>query len=161
MIKTLMNHGSYRVDYFNLDGTATPDALALYVCGELDLTKRYSSTVKNQLYSGLLLVKMHLGLSNLLAVYVDVNDSGSLQRPAYQKLKEDIRAGYFKRIFVYQISDLIGSAVVAEDWDRFNQEISEIELLTYDQKACQMLRHGSQNVHWVNHIHCFVGCVCQ
>lgn len=131
MLDTLLKFGSYRVDYFDRTGH-NPLALGFYVCGSIEVQYRYSREAKHQLYRGLGLISSRLGLDNLAAVYIDVNDIANLQRPAYLQLKRDLRDGLFKRVFILESMALLGELEAARDFYDFIVNIPGFESLSCD-----------------------------
>lgn len=125
----------HRVDYLNQDARGSAEAFAFYVCGELPQNASYSTTAKYELYSGLSLIQKALGPANLVAVYLDVNAFENLFRPAYVQMKEDMRAGMFRRVFVMNASDLLSGAEAAQDMRQLYRELGGFDLLTYEQGA--------------------------
>jgi hypothetical protein len=131
MLDTLLKFGSYRVDYFDRSGL-NPLAFAFYVRGGMNAHSHYSLEAKHQLYRGLALISSRLGLDNLAAVYIDVNDITNLQRPAYLQLKRDLLDGMFRRLFVLQDSALLGNPAADRDFNELRSSIPGFELLCCD-----------------------------
>lgn len=131
MLDALLKFGSHRVDYFDRSGS-NPQAFGFYICGGLDPHSGYSSDAKHQLYRGLALIGSRLGLNNLAAVYIDVNDNGNLQRPAYLQLKHDLMDGMFSRVFVIQESALFGNPEGVKDFKELKSGIQGFELFCCD-----------------------------
>jgi len=130
-----MRFVKHRVDYLNHIARGSADAFAFYVCGDLPQHASYSTAAKYSFYSGLSLIQQALGPSNLVAVYMDVNRLDNLCRPAYVQMKADMRAGLFRRVFVMNTTDLLGSADSAQDMRLLYRELGGFDLLTYDQGA--------------------------
>jgi hypothetical protein len=131
MLDTLLKFGSYRVDYFDQTGH-NPLAFGFYVRGGIEAQSRYSREAKYQLYRGLGLIGSRLGLDNLAAVYIDVNDIANLQRPAYLQLKRDLLDGLFKRVFILESLALLGEPEADRDFYDFIVNIPGFELLSCD-----------------------------
>ncbi len=132
MFETLMRSGAYRVDYLNRAAIGAPAAFGFYVRGELPAQTRYSITAKHHLFAGLDVIKRLLGMGNLVAIYVDIDDGSNLKRPAYLQLKQDLRKGLFRRVFVYDANDLLGAPAAFEDLWMLHEELSDFGLLAYD-----------------------------
>lgn len=135
MFEAFRKPGSHRVDYLNENARGTEEAFAFYVCGEIPRNAPYSQVAKRSLLAGLSLIQDTLGPENLVAVYLDVFSADHLARPAYLTLKEDMRSGMFRRIFVLRASDLMGERRTADDLKRLYREVGGFDLLTYDQGA--------------------------
>jgi hypothetical protein len=135
MFEILMKPGSHRVDYLNMNVVGKPAAFAFYVCGEISPNAIYSASAKRALLAGLSVIQATLGPENLVAVYLDVNSLVNLARPAYNRMKEDLRAGMFRRLFVLPSQDVMGESKTANDLGRLYQEVGGFDLLTFDQGA--------------------------
>ncbi len=135
MLEALMRNGSHRVDYLNVNARGTPEAFAFYVCGDLPQNAAYSSTAKRSLYAGLSLIQQTLGPENLVAVYLDVNSTHNITRPAYVQMKRDLRAGMFRRVFILQGNGLTAGTESADDLDELYREVGGFDLLTYEHGA--------------------------
>ncbi len=135
MLEALMRSGSYRVDYLNVSARGKPEAFAFYVCGDLPHNAAYSATAKRSLYAGLSLIQQALGPENLVAIYLDVNSVKNITRPAYVQMKQDLRAGMFRRIFILQGNGLSAERESAADLDALYREVGGFDLLTYEQGA--------------------------
>lgn len=125
----------HRVDYLNHNVRGSTEAFAFYVCGDLPQNSPYSATAKYELYSGLNLIQKALGPANLVAVYLDVNRLDNLSRPAYVQMKADMRLGMFRRVFVMNAADLLGSMEAVQDMRQLYRELGGFDLLTYAQGA--------------------------
>jgi hypothetical protein len=141
MLDALLKFGSYRIDYFDRSG-GNPQAFAFYVRGAMDARSRFSHEAKAQLYAGLALIRSELGLGNLAAVYIDVNDLANLQRQAYAQLKRDLLAGMFSRVFVYDRSALLGQPAADQDVARLGEVVRDFELLSCDEDGSIFVRGG-------------------
>ena len=73
MFETLMKSGSYRVDYFKDQAAGTPQALGFYACGDIPSQAPFSQTARHNLLAGLIVIQHHFGISNLVAIYLDVH----------------------------------------------------------------------------------------
>jgi len=129
MLNTLLKFGSHRVDYFDQTGS-NPQAFAFYVRGGMAADERYSHNAKHQLYGGLALIRANLGLENLAAVYIDIDELANLQRPAYQQMKHDLLAGMFTRVFVFDLSALFGEPAAEADLADLAAKAGGFELLS-------------------------------
>jgi hypothetical protein len=132
MYETLMKLGSYRVDYLNVSTRGTTGAFAFTVCGEPPNENSYSASAKRILYTGLSLIQQTLGSNNLVAVYLDVDAIDNLHRPAYQQMKQDLRAGMFRRVFDLRASDLMANHILARELERLYREVGGFDLLTFE-----------------------------
>lgn len=135
MFEAFRKPGSHRVDYLNQDTMGTEGAFAFYVCGDVPKNAPYSQVAKRSLLAGLSLIQDTLGPENLVAVYLDVFSADHLSRPAYKQLKDDMRSGMFRRVFVLRASDLVGERHTAEDLKRLYHEVGGFDLLTYNDGA--------------------------
>ncbi len=131
MFDTLMKPGSFRVDYFKDRPAGTTEALGLYACGEIAPQAGYSLSARRNLLAGLMVIQRNFGISNLVAVYLDVHSARQPSRPAFEQLKRDLRAGLFKRAFVYSACTLQDRQEMLEDLGRLAVEISGFELIPY------------------------------
>jgi hypothetical protein len=139
MFATLMKSGSYRVDYFKDQVAGTPQALGFYACGEIPAEAAYGLTARHNLLAGLIVIQHHFGISNLVAVYVDVHAPRRPARPAYEQMKHDLRAGLFKRAFVFSACTLMDGLDILKDLSRLYSEIDGFELITFENGACKTL----------------------
>ena len=139
MFATLMNPGSYRVDYFKDQAAGTAQALGFYACGDIPSQAVYSRSARYNLLAGLIVVQHHFGISNLVAIYLDVHSPRQPFRPAHEQLKRDLRAGLFKRVFVFSACTHIDGQDNLEDLCRFYAEIDRFELVTFIDGACKTL----------------------
>ena len=130
MFTTLMNFGSYRVDYLNKQRIGDPHAVGLYILGNLSGEETYSRSAKRALYLGLTMVREQLGMENLVGIYVDINCPNQTSRQAYLELKKDVKAGMFRRVLVQSLSDLFSDADSFSDWWNFYRELARCEILT-------------------------------
>jgi hypothetical protein len=135
MFETLMKAGSYRVDYMNRSVGGKERAFAFYVCGYLPENAAYSTNGKHQLFAGLTLIKQTLGYENLVAVYLDVLSTEHKGKPAYNVMKDDIRSGMFRRVFILRAGEMFDRNCVTEDILQFYQEVGGFDLLTFEQGA--------------------------
>lgn len=143
MLETLLKFGSHRVDYFDRSGR-NPQAFAFYVRGTIEVDERFSHEAKCQLYTGLAWIKQQLGLQNLAAVYIDINQLDNLQRPAYVQLKKDLRSGLFSRVFIVNQSALMGIPAANADLAAMRSQIHGFELLSRDEKGILFVQAGLQ-----------------
>jgi len=100
MFETLTKTGGYRVDYLNRSVQGRPEAVALYVCGSLSRGQSYSADAKRRLYAGLAFVHEHMGLENLVGVYLDVDSIEKPSYTAYNQMKRDLRQGLFRQTVI-------------------------------------------------------------
>jgi hypothetical protein len=143
MFETLMKSGSYRVDYFKDQAAGTPQALGFYACGDIPSQAPFSQSARHNLLAGLIVIQHHFGISNLVAIYLDVHASRPhLQqaiRPAYEQMKGDLRTGLFKRAFVFSACPLKNGQDILEDLCQFYAEIDGFELITFEKGAVKTL----------------------
>ena len=129
MLDALMKFGGHRIDYF-LQARSNLDAFGFYVCGGLGADCAYSLEAKHQLYFGLALIQSQLGLKNLVAIYIDVNDVNNLQRPAYVQLKQDLINGLFRRVLILDEAVLAGNPAAEADLATLSEQVNGFELFT-------------------------------
>jgi len=115
MLDTLMIQGGYRIDYFNRQVWNRPEAIGLYLRAEIRPGEIYSFDAKQRFFAGMMLLEAYLGREFLAAVYLDVDQVSNLARPAYQRLKKDIRAGGIARVLVTCPADLLGEGRADDD----------------------------------------------
>ena len=139
MFATLMKSGSYRVDYFKDQAAGTPQALGFYACGEIPSQAAFNQSARHNLLAGLIVIQHHFGISNLVAVYLDVHSPQQSVRPAYEQMKRDLHAGLFKRAFVFSTCTLMGGQDMLEDLCRLYGEIDGFELITFENGVCKTL----------------------
>ncbi len=132
MYETLMKLGSYRVDYLNVNARGTAGAFAFIVCGEPPGDPGHSASAKRILYTGLSLIQQTLGPNNLVAVYLDVDAIDNPQRPAFNQMKRDLRAGMFRRVFDLRATDLMANTRLARELERLYREVGGFDLLTFE-----------------------------
>lgn len=130
MFETLMKFGGYRVDYMQNTRTGTPAALGLYVLGDLPTNQSYSRMAKHSLFTALCLLRDQKEIDNLVAIYLDVNSPMETHRPAYQQMKRDMKAGYFRRLCVRSFCDLIGDDQMYADFWNFYRELEWCEIIS-------------------------------
>jgi hypothetical protein len=130
MYEALMKFGGYRVDYLNREKAGCPDALGLYVLGDLPAHQRYSRAAKHNLLAGLVMIREQHEAHNLVAVYLDINSPFESHRPAYEHMKRDIKAGLFRRLLVPEVADLVGGSDMHADFWKFYRELAWIEILS-------------------------------
>jgi hypothetical protein len=144
MLNTLLKFGSHRVDYF--DQTAgNPQAFAFYVRGGMAADERYSHEAKHQLYGGLAVIRAQLGLENLAAVYIDIDELANLQRPAYQQMKQDLLSGMFTRVFVFDVSALFGEPAAEADLAELAAKLGKFELFSCGEDGSIFAREKLMN----------------
>jgi len=133
MFATLMKSGSYRVDYFKDQAAGSPQALGFYACGDIPSQAPFSQSARHNLLAGLIVIQHHFGISNLVAIYLDVHPPDPQQaiRPAYEQMKRDLREGLFKRAFVFSTCRLKNGQDMLEDLCQFYAEIDGFELITF------------------------------
>jgi hypothetical protein len=141
MFETLMKSGSYRVDYFKDQAVGSPQALGFYACGDIPSQATFSQTARHNLLAGFIVIQHHFSISNLVAIYLDVHASQPQQaiRPAYEQMKRDLRAGLFKRAFVFSTCRLNNGQDMLEDLCQFCAEIDGFELITFANGAPKKL----------------------
>jgi len=137
MFETFMHPGAYRIDYFNGEAMGRPDAIALYVLGNLPEQAAYSNQAKRNLVAGLSLIQKEIGKQNLVAVYIDINTADNLARPAYQQMKWDIRLGVSHQIMVHDMSDLAIDSAVMDDLNTLYREVGGFKVITYHTGVCR------------------------
>jgi hypothetical protein len=138
MFETLMKPGSYRVDYFNEQAVGTDTAFGFYVCGELEPQAVFSLTARRNLLAGLSIIQQELGPTNLVGIYVDVSTPECSARLAYHQMKNDLRAGKFRRVFVFRSCMLVRGQGMLADLNQLAHEIEGFELITYAGGACRV-----------------------
>ena len=129
MLDALTKFGGYRIDLFE-QNRSNSNAFALYVRGGLVPGSQYSLEAKQQLYFGLALIQLVLGLEKLAGVFVDVNDLGNLDRPAYSELKREILAGEIRRVLILDPSAVLGNPLADRDMAELFQRAERLEVFT-------------------------------
>ena len=129
MFETLMKFGGYRVDYLNMDRAGSSAAMGLYVLGDLPAHQSYSRMAKHNLFTGLCVIREQHEDQNLVAIYLDINSPDEAQRPAYQQMKRDMKAGMFRRLCVPVVYDLVGSTELYSDFWNFYRELEWMDIL--------------------------------
>jgi len=129
MFETFMSKGGHRVDYLNPDAMGDPKAFGFYVRGEVPRLAVYSVTARRHLYAGLAVIEKKMDPKELVSVYLDINVLENIERPAYQHMKQDMRLGMFRRIFVYVSSDLLGHPTADSDLRDLYRELGGFELI--------------------------------
>jgi len=137
MIETLMIQGGHRIDYLNEDAAGTPEAFGFYVHGRLANQEPYSLEAKHHLYAGLSAIQQQLGYENLVAIYVDVSSAEVKNRPAYRKMKQDMLAGKFRRVFTVVSNDLLDDRATLKDLLNLYEELEGFEWITCDGGECR------------------------
>ncbi len=132
MFEAMMKFGGYRVDYMKSDRMGSPSAIGLYVLGDLPIDQSYSRTAKHALFSALCMIRDQAEADNLVAVYLDVNHSVNLSRPAYQQMKRDMKAGMFHRLCVPSVRDLVSDEDAYADFWHFYRELEWCELFSIE-----------------------------
>ncbi len=132
MLEALMKWGGHRVDYVNERAQGQHGAYGFYVRGYLPAVAPYRSQAKIHLYAGLNVIQARMNPKLLVAVYVDVDHSDNLLRPAYLQLKRDLLAGKFNRVFVYRSTDLLGSPAATSDFQQHAKLLGGVSLITFD-----------------------------
>lgn len=131
VFEAMMRYGAYRIDRMNPERMGKPEAIALYVLGDLPHQQPYSRRAKHHLLTGLMLVRQELGIHNLVGVYLDINDGGNLERPAYQEMKRDLQSGFFRRILFLPGEDMSGLDPSPQGWRQFFTDLPSCELLIF------------------------------
>ena len=137
-----MKIGAFRVDYFELNENQDPLAFGFYIRGEVNSHAGYSIEAKLQLYSGWLMIRSKRLLSHLKAVYVDIDSLDQLERPAYLQLKQDLRKGLFRQLFIFEESALIGCQKAEDDLHQLAETIEGFELFVCHNGECIPFRWG-------------------
>lgn len=148
MFEAMMKNGAYRVDYLNHANRGLPGSLGFYILGSLPEADSYSHNAKHSLFSGLTLIREQLGTHCLVAIYLDVNTGDNLLRPAYQQMKQDMRAGMFHRLFVLEPAELIGSMELLADWAKFTMQVKYCEVLSIVDGIIQTIYLASDDKEW-------------
>jgi hypothetical protein len=130
MLEALMKFGDYRVDRF-FRAEYTGEEFGFYICAQAGVAGSYCAEAKHQLYYGLALIHARGELSDLAGIYIDINDPANLQRPAYLELKQDIRAGHFRRVLLLEPASLLDCSQADEDLEELAKPIQGFELFTY------------------------------
>jgi hypothetical protein len=128
MFESLMKFGGYRVDYLQPDHAGATGALGLYILGDLPAGQPYSRTAKHCLFTALSVLQTQQEIQNLVAVYLDINTANETNRPAFQQMKWDMKAGMFRRLCVSSVCDLTGGEEVYEDFWKFYRELQWCEI---------------------------------
>lgn len=131
MFEAMRKFGGYRVDYMNKDNMGTPRALGFYVLGDLPEPQPYSQKAKHSLLAGLIMLRNLGEIENLVAIYLDVNEAGNALRPAYVRMKQDMRSGMFSRLFVLDSRDLAGNSQTAQDWWMFTRQLERFKVVSW------------------------------
>ena len=129
MLSDLMRAGGYCVNYLNMRSRGLPAAFGFYVCDELQAGAAYSKQAKHCVYHGLCVIQAKLGWDNLVGIYVDVIKEEKRSRLAFQQLKVDVDAGYFRRVLVVRGQDLFGEQVICQELEKLSQEVDGFELI--------------------------------
>lgn len=140
MLDTLMKFGAYRVNYFEPLILENPEAFGFYIRAEIEEGQAYSHEAKYQLYAGLDLIQRVLGMTNLVGIYMDVNCLKNLQRPAYQQLKKDIVAGYFRRILVLDEFAIKGCPGSEKDLIDLAYLVGDLDILVWHRSKLTSMR---------------------
>ena len=130
MFSAMMKYGSYKIDYLNRSQMGNHQAMGLYVLGNILAQQPYSRNAKHALFTGLLLLKEQVGMDRIVAVYMDINTADNPDRPAYLQMKNDMKAGMFRKVFVESPSHLTGSEESSMDWWNFYRELPTCEIWT-------------------------------
>ena len=131
MFEALRKLGGYRVDYMNQANMGSPHALGFYVLGNLPAKQAYSHSAKHSLLAGLIILRKLDEISNLVAIYLDVNESDNTLRSAYARMKQDLQSGMFRRLFVLESCDLAGDSLTAQDWWMFTRQLKSISVVSW------------------------------
>ena len=107
MFEALRKLGGYRIDYMNREIMGSSDALGFYILGNLPAGQPYSHSAKHSLLAGLIVLRDLGEIENLVAIYLEVNEAGNALRPAYVRMKQDMRSGMFRRLFVLDATILL------------------------------------------------------
>jgi hypothetical protein len=119
------------VDYFHPRAVSNRYGFGFYLRADAPIAAPYSHNAKRHLYTGLMAIEELLGMENLFAVYLDVGQPvGS--RPAYDHLKQDLRARLFRSIFVVDRRDLFFTPEETRELACLNQEVGGLELISFD-----------------------------
>lgn len=130
MFSAMMKYGSYKIDYLNRSQMGNNQAIGLYVLGDILAEQPYSRNAKHALFTGLLLLREQVGINRIVAVYLDINTADNPGRPAYQQMKNDMKAGMFRKVFVESPLQLTGSDENNMDWWNFYRELPSCEIWT-------------------------------
>lgn len=131
MFEALRKLGGYRIDYMNREIMGSSDALGFYILGNLPAGQPYSHSAKHSLLAGLIVLRDLGEIENLVAIYLDVNEAGNALRPAYVRMKQDMRSGMFRRLFVLDANDLAGDSQTAQDWWMFTRQLKRFEVVSF------------------------------
>lgn len=131
MFEALRKLGGYRVDYMNQANMGSPKALGFYVLGNLPARQAYSHSAKHSLLAGLIILQQLGEIDHLVAVYLDVNEADNALRAAYTRMKLDLQAGMFRRLFVLESCDLAGDSLTAQDWWMFTRQLKTISVVSW------------------------------
>jgi hypothetical protein len=130
MLATMLNFGGYRVDRFT-PSVNDGENFGFYIRAEGGAPGMYCSKAKRQLYVGLALIYQANLLCSLAGIYLDINVSAELRRPAYVELKQDIRAGIFHRVMILEADALLENQTAEDDWMEFSHSTHGVELFTF------------------------------
>ncbi len=139
MYETLMKSGNYRVDYVNESAYGTPKAFAFYVCGGMSAQVPYSLTARCRLLAGLAVIHQELGAENLVAVYMDIHGADQRSNAAYERMLNDLRAGMFRRIFIFEICNPLAWQQINDALSQLSFEVGSVELITYREGVSSQL----------------------
>jgi hypothetical protein len=138
MLDIFMKKNGYRVEYLNLGAAGKPGAFGFYLRGDLPADAAYSAEAKHHLYAGLDFIQRNLEPKKMVAVYADITRVDAVDRPAYRQLKADVSAGFFRKIFVCKLSDLVESEVGYMDVLALDRMTGGIEIFSMESGALRM-----------------------
>lgn len=136
MLDSMMKFGAHRVDYFYPRLDENKKAFGFYIRAEISPNEIYCREAKRQLYTGLSIIQSKHEMKNLMGIYLDVDSLNNLYRPAYQQLKDDLRNGLFKRLFVLDEKALVGSLLADKDVYELYTLVGGFEILTCKDGDC-------------------------
>lgn len=132
MLDVLMKNGGHRIDYFESGAESFSDATALYIRADAPGEAQYSRQAKHQLYEGLAIIAECVGFNKLVGIYLDVNALQNVNRPAYQRLKQDLLDGMFRRVLVIDSLALLGHPEADGDVRDLFWSAGGFELINYE-----------------------------
>lgn len=132
MLDVLMKNGGHRIDYFESGAVNHSDAAALYIRADAPGETKYSRQAKHQLYKGLAIIAECIGFQKLVGIYVDVNALENVERPAYQRLKQDLLDGLFRRVMVIDPRAMLGHPAADDDVRDLFWSAGGFELINYE-----------------------------
>ena len=148
MLDVLMKNGGHRIDYFESGTEIISDAAALYIRAEMPDDAHYDHQAKHQLYQGLAIISAKIGFQKLAGIYIDVNNLENLERPAYQRMKQDLLDGMFRRIYVLDSNAILGHPAADADLRDLYWSAGGFELISYENGVAEPLSICCRDQAW-------------